>query len=489
MAHFGDSSAIVCDIGSGTTKIGFAGRDTPTYWAPTLVGSVPGAAAPPPGTDAGAAAWTPAPRRGNQASTTRASAGVAPLECAGQRHKRYHFDFFGTDAAARGLRVRSPLVDGLVEDWDAVEGVMDHAIEDRLALKDSLRGHPVLMAEHINASKVDRERWCQILFEKHGAPGVFMARSGVLAVYANARMNGLAVDMGAGGTQITPVEDGYALMMGARIHGIGGRALDGLLAEAVYANSGVSLESAASSRSSFGGAVAAGNLPSAAAVPGSLSIQQWRGLDFLRETKEAVCRVSDTSLSSALGGSGSGGGSGAAMSMTSLPYELPDGNTVIIGAERVTVPELVFTGQSPVASAIYSGAAAGAPPSSSSSAPSVLSGAGFRLLESKGLPDAIAASIISCDHHVRRELASNLVLTGGASAMPGMPERLTREVAALTASIGSRPKWTAASSEERALGAWLGGSILGSLDTFSDLWFSAEEYAEHGAKYIHRKCP
>jgi len=60
-----------------------------------------------------------------------------------------------------------------------------------------------------------QERWCNLLFEKYKCPGVFMAKAGVLSVYANARTTGLAVDMGAGGTAITPVQDGFPLMMGA----------------------------------------------------------------------------------------------------------------------------------------------------------------------------------------------------------------------------------------------------------------------------------
>jgi actin-related protein len=71
-----------------------------------------------------------------------------------------------------------------------------------------------MLAEHGYASKADRERWAELLFERFGAGGVFIAKAGVLALYANARTSGLTVDMGAGGTTIMPVQDGYALMMG-----------------------------------------------------------------------------------------------------------------------------------------------------------------------------------------------------------------------------------------------------------------------------------
>ncbi len=72
--------------------------------------------------------------------------------------------------------------------------------------------------------------------------------------------------------------------------------------------------------------------------------------------------------------------------------------------------------------------------------------------------------------------------------MPGLQERLVAELGP-NAPVGTRPKLAAASSAERALGAWLGGSIVGSLGGFEELWFSAAEFREHGAKFIHLKSP
>jgi actin-related protein 4 len=39
----------------------------------------------------------------------------------------------------------------------------------------------------------------------------------------------------------------------------------------------------------------------------------------------------------------------------------------------------------------------------------------------------------------------------------------------------------AGGSTERKFGAWMGGSILASLDNFAPLWISAAQYAESGA--------
>ena len=41
---------------------------------------------------------------------------------------------------------------------------------------------------------------------------------------------------------------------------------------------------------------------------------------------------------------------------------------------------------------------------------------------------------------------------------------------------------------ERKYSVWIGGSILGSLSTFHDMWITKEEYDESGPAIVHRKC-
>lgn len=45
------------------------------------------------------------------------------------------------------------------------------------------------------------------------------------------------------------------------------------------------------------------------------------------------------------------------------------------------------------------------------------------------------------------------------------------------------------SSVERRFGSWIGGSILGSLASFQQLWMTRKEYEELGAAAIERKFP
>ncbi len=43
-------------------------------------------------------------------------------------------------------------------------------------------------------------------------------------------------------------------------------------------------------------------------------------------------------------------------------------------------------------------------------------------------------------------------------------------------------------SPDRKYAVWRGGSTLTSLSTFASMWISKEDYDEHGAGIVHRKC-
>ncbi|PVF96754.1 Actin/actin-like protein [Serendipita vermifera] len=135
-------------------------------------------------------------------------------------------------------------------------------------------------------------------------------------------------------------------------------------------------------------------------------------------------------------------------------YELPDGQVIDIGNERFRCPEALFQ-------------------------PS------FMGKEDPGIHEILYNSITGCDIDVRRELYGNIVLSGGTTMYPGIADRLTKEVTHL-APASMKVKVTA--PPERKYSVWIGGSILGSLSTFQNLWISKQEYDESGPAIVHRKC-
>merc|ERR1739845_244808 len=133
-------------------------------------------------------------------------------------------------------------------------------------------------------------------------------------------------------------------------------------------------------------------------------------------------------------------------------YELPDGNLITVGSERFRCPEVLFQ-------------------------PSLLG------KEASGLHDTTFQSIMKADVDIRRDLYSNVVLSGGTTMFSGIGERMTKE---LTALAPSTMKIKVVAPPERKYSVWIGGSILSSLSTFQQMWISKGEYDESGPTIAHR---
>jgi len=135
-------------------------------------------------------------------------------------------------------------------------------------------------------------------------------------------------------------------------------------------------------------------------------------------------------------------------------YELPDGMVCTVGNERFRTPEVLFN-------------------------PSLIG------KEAAGIHETMFQTIMKCDVDIRKDLYSNIVLSGGTTMFDGISERLTKE---LTALAPSTMKIKVVAPPERKYSVWIGGSILSSLSTFQQMWISKAEYDESGPSIVHRKC-
>jgi len=139
-----------------------------------------------------------------------------------------------------------------------------------------------------------------------------------------------------------------------------------------------------------------------------------------------------------------------------VTYDMPDGSVITVGNERFRCPEVLFK-------------------------PSLIG------KEFGGIHEQTYNSIQKSDVDVRKDLYQNIVLSGGTTLFPGLPERLTKEVQKLAPqNISSKVKVIAV--PERKYCVWIGGSILSSISTFSCMWITKEEYQEAGPSIVHRKC-
>jgi actin-related protein len=86
-------------------------------------------------------------------------------------------------------------------------------------------------------------------------------------------------------------------------------------------------------------------------------------------------------------------------------------------------------------------------------------------------------SIQKCDIDIRKDLYSNIVMSGGATMFEGIADRMTKEIVNLAP---SSMKVKVVAPPERKYSVWIGGSILASLSTFQQMWISKDEYEESG---------
>ncbi|EEH54754.1 actin, flagellar inner arm intermediate chain [Micromonas pusilla CCMP1545] len=135
-------------------------------------------------------------------------------------------------------------------------------------------------------------------------------------------------------------------------------------------------------------------------------------------------------------------------------YELPDGQVITISDERFRCPEVLFN-------------------------PSIIG------MESVGIHETTYNSIMKCDVDIRKDLYSNIVLSGGTTMFPGIADRMSKEITALAP---SSMKIKVVAPPERKYSVWIGGSILASLSTFQQMWIAKSEYDESGPSIVHRKC-
>lgn len=177
-------------------------------------------------------------------------------------------------------------------------------------------------------------------------------------------------------------------------------------------------------------------------------------LDVVRDIKEKLCAVKT--------------GEGRKRQLTTLGddndnYELPSGQIITIDdTPRYNAPEILFFPE-------LTGSIEGMrdPP------PRV----------DYGVPKMVIDSISMCDSSLQTELYKNIVLSGGTTMLYGFAERMKKNIGAI---VGNSQYFQVVADSQRKYGAWIGGSMYGSLPTFPSIKITQQEYFADQS-YVNKK--
>ena len=360
------------------------------------------------------------------------------------------------------------------------------------------------------------------------APNLHLTLWVVVGSYANARVNGLVVDMGAAATTITPVQDGYALMMGAKRGLVCGNLLDTQLLE-VLQRRDVTVQPSYCTRS---------YKPPTFAVHSSY--KRHFTLTSIRDVKAATFRVSESPFDAAYAACRCTCASPVAFFILRLcvcpplhPTE-PTPRCLACRLSCLTAPPCTSRRSGTPCRSCFSMWTRCVPESSASKICSPPSFKVFKPVQQKHGTICWVRGVAvyywgggvrccACDSRRVSSFTANVTLIGGCAETPGMAERLQKELN-LIAPVLVRvvapwlPLWlvsithclslcvavwvciyvcvylkgataTVVPSSHRRMAAWMGGSILASMSGFPDMWVSRAEYLESGADVFQRKCP
>lgn len=376
------------------------------------------------------------------------------------------------------VEITSPFNDdGLVQNWEQFEVLLSHTLTNELRV-DS-RENALLFADPNHNGRKPRERITELVFEKFEAPAIYLARSAVLSALANGRTTGIVLDVGYSGTSAVPVEDGTIAKNEIIRTATGGRHMNSVL-NSVLEKHDIRLRPIWSYKRTITGVdnldddnvIRRSKIEELSFPKTRSSFTEFARTALLEEIKAGICMVNENPT----------------VDLKSLPvltdtFDLPDGNTIELGAERFNVAEKTVFGQ------LEHIASETSTETRQSYVNQYLNGGrqgqGERQKVSNGLHGLVVDAIKMCDASIQRDMYAGVCLTGGTSDMSGLFERLSYGLMEWYHKVRIL---AATGSLERKYCAWTGGSILATFTEHQKNWFSRSEYEENGSTFIHRKC-
>jgi len=426
-------NALVIDNGSHTIKAGMAGHEQPSVVMPTCIG-------------------IPKHRR---------------VLINSERKKKFFFD--SQDMDNGGLcRLIYPCKNGVISgnNMEHMTALWENLYKEKI--DQPKQDHPVLLTEAVHNPIRNRVETAKIFFEQFTVPALYFAPPPVLSLYASGRTTGCVLDCGHGLSSVVPVCEGFAIPHAIQRIDIGGDEITKYFSF-LLRKSGCKLNRTSSEleivrkikekecelqvigRGGAAGIGGIGTMAAARSVGGRGGAAS--GDDDNKNNADYQYIMEDLNL----GDGGAGGIAVGASSAASAPkYKLPDGTELSIGSARYRAPEILFN-------------------------PAIIGA------EYGGIQDCIYDCINQCDLDLRRDLYKEIVLTGGSTNTKNFGRRLVTELQHKVGEAKAKAKIKVYAPLQRDFIAWIGGSLLTSLEAFRPMWVTGKDYGEFGASILFRK--
>jgi actin-related protein 2 len=385
------TKTLVCDIGSGSIKVGIAGKLSPDKIIPCLIGC---------------------PRYSSRKNSNSACETLV-----------------GNDALKKGkyqnIGYRYPMTaTGHIQDWESLEIVLERALQD-FRITDYSQ-YKVLITRPNSMTEEDLKMLVDIFLVNLRFCALTMHDQAALVLYTQGVETGVVVDLGESTANIVPVYKGHAISKLDRSLAVGGRSISSYLLKLLRLK--------------------------------GFQLNDEEDLELGRQIKEKVCYVAlNPNVDERLA---------TETTVLKESFKLPDGNIISVGRERFGAVEALFQ-------------------------PTLWNS------ESSGLSDMIFEVINAADIDCRADLYRNVILSGGTSLLPGIQERLERDLnlrytndvldGKQSRSLGWKPQVQAPSSRQHLV--FEGAALFA--DYISDdekHWISRTEYLRYGVQRVLDKC-
>jgi len=363
---------------------------------------------------------------------------------------------------------------------------------------------PLFLLEKSYTPPKMRQTITEIVFEQLQVPKFFLGKDAAMACYAVGRTTGLVVDIGGLGTTVSPVHEGWVEGRGILRSPIGGDAMSSIMLQHLdrlyLKQSGNNNDNASMQKPHY--AMPGYQVRTANYQMRKSCFHRLARLEMARHAMDSIAVVAEYGYDVS-----------KCEETNDVTYELPDGTRIKIPAQTKYEFGELLLGRDDVSTAIredfcvkqqkslsthpdlfaLSGGTGDNHPSAVAKTVSSeqRSTSGYLQWTSASLQNIICDAAFRCDRDQQAQLLGNVILTGGGACIPILTGRIREEgeIVIHTHTPGWRVKVSSPSFRERSVGSWLGGSIVASLATFSDMWITKAEYEESGATIVNRKCP